>query len=255
MSIWAWLLAPIIGLLLAMFGAGGGMTTVPLLLHVLNMPLKEAIASSLWIVAAVSLAALVRQHPWRQLKPRLLAWFAAGGILGSWSGAHLGMAMPEAAQSLSFGGLTWFVAWWMHRPGPTEAVTVSTACQCMRTLVTGTALGIVTGALGVGGGFLMVPALLWLGVGGYRLAVAHSLVLITLNASVAGLGYLDLVEIRPVPVTAIALLAMAGALLGNRLLRMWPASRMQGAFSVMLLLIGGVMIAEAVRDWTTPALQ
>ncbi len=254
MSIWAWVLAPIIGLLLALFGAGGGMTTVPLLLHVLHMPLKEAIASSLWIVAAVSLAAFVQQHPWRQLKPRLLAWFAAGGMLGSWSGAHLGMAMPETAQGLIFGGLTWFVAWWMHQPGPAEVVTNSTACQCMRTLATGTVLGIVTGILGVGGGFLMVPALLWLGVGGYRLAVAHSLILITLNASVAGLSYLDLIAIRPAPVTAIALLAMAGALLGNRLLRMWPPSRMQGAFSMLLLLIGGVMMAEAVWDWTTPTL-
>jgi len=79
MSIRAWLAAPFIGLSLALFGAGGGgMTTVPLLAYGLHMPLKSAIASSLWIVAAVSLTSLLRQRAWGRMNIRLLTWLAVG---------------------------------------------------------------------------------------------------------------------------------------------------------------------------------
>jgi len=67
MNLWVWILFPLIGVLLALFGAGGGMTTVPLLAHTLRMPIKEAVASRPWIVAAVSFATLIRQRAWRQL--------------------------------------------------------------------------------------------------------------------------------------------------------------------------------------------
>ncbi len=246
MSPLAWLLAPLIGVLLALFGAGGGMTTVPLLTHLLHMPIKEAVASSLWIVAAVSLAALIRQHAWRRLNYRLLAWFAAGGLLGGWLGARLGLAMPAAMQSAIFGALTWFVAWWMHRPKPVEAGG-GVICRCVRTLITGVALGVVTGVLGVGGGFLMVPALLWLGVPDYRLAVAHSLLLITVNAVAAGAGYLGAIALQPEPLAAIALLAMAGSLAGHWLLHRLPAARLQQAFSLLLVAIGGLMFWDALK--------
>ncbi len=246
MSLWAWVLAPTIGLLLALFGAGGGMTTVPLLTHALHMPIKEAVASSLWIVAAVSLAALIRQRAWSRLNWRMIAWFAAGGLAGGWLGARLGLAMPAAWQSAIFGALTWFVAWWMHRPRP-DAAGGGVICRCVRTLLTGLALGVVTGVLGVGGGFLMVPALLWLGVPDYRLAVAHSLLLIVLNAAAAGIGYAGHVALQAEPIAVIALLAMAGSLAGNWLLHRLPATRLQRAFSLLLVGIGGVMFWDAFR--------
>jgi len=249
MSLWIWLLSPLIGLLLALFGAGGGMTTVPLLSHALHMPIREAVASSLWIVASVSLAALIRQQAWSLLNYRLLAWLAGGGLIGSWLGAQAGLVMPAAIQSALFGALTWFVAWWMQRPKPETAQHGDTICHCMRTLITGVCLGIITGVLGVGGGFLMVPALLWLGVSDYRCAVAHSLLLITANALAAGISYLGAVSFQPGLLVIIALLAMTGSVIGSRLLRYWPVAKLQKAFSLLLLVIGGVMLWDASRMW------
>ncbi|RMH52732.1 MAG: sulfite exporter TauE/SafE family protein [Zetaproteobacteria bacterium] len=242
---WGWLLAPLIGLLLALFGAGGGMTTVPLLTHLLHMPLKQAIASSLWIVAAVSLAALLRHNPWREIHWPLLGWFAAGGVVGGWLGAQVGLVIPAAVQSALFGALTWFVAWWMGRPKP-HALGGGSACRCAHTLLVGALLGVVTGVLGVGGGFLMVPALLWLGVPDYRLAVAHSLLLITGNALAAAVGWLGRVALAPAPLVVIALLAMVGSLLGNWLLQRLPVERLQEAFRLLLVVIGGVMFRDAL---------
>ncbi len=249
MSIWAWLAAPFIGLTLALFGAGGGMTTVPLLAYGLHMPLKSAIASSLWIVAAVSLTSLLRQRVWKRMNIRLLIWLAIGGIAGSWLGTRIGLAMPDVLQGAIFGALTWFVAWWMRKPKPQATRTTADTRHHARTLIAGLLLGIVTGILGVGGGFLMVPILIWLGISDYKLAVAHSLLLITVNATVAGLGYIGSVHIHVAPLLIIAVLAMTGSLAGSFLLKRWSPERLQGAFSLLLVLIGGFMLVGAARTW------
>jgi len=251
MSIWVWLAAPFIGFTLALFGAGGGMTTVPLLAYGLHMPLKEAVASSLWIVAAVSLTSLLRQHAWHRMNIRVLTWFALGGVAGSWLGTRIGLAISDVLQETIFGVLTCFVAWWMHRPKAGANDTDGQTRRCIKTLITGMALGIVTGILGVGGGFLMVPALIWLGVSDYKLAVAHSLLLITVNATVAGVGYIGAVHMQVTPLLIIAVLAMTGSLAGSFLLKRWPSKRLQGAFSLLLILIGGFMLTGAVRTWLT----
>ncbi len=248
-SLWAMLAAPLIGVMLALFGAGGGMLSVPLLHHGFGMPLKTAVVASLWIVAAVSLVALLRQRAWHQLHVRLLAYFVAGGAIGSWLGAHIGLAISDAAQSTCFALLVWFVAWWMHyRQQPLRQQQPAT-CRCLLTLATGIGLGIVTGLLGVGGGFMMVPALLWLGVPDYKLAVSHSLVLIVLNAAVASATYFGRVEMQWPLVLSVAVLAAVGAVIGGIAVRRFSSARLQTAFTMFLLLIGAVMLYDAVRQW------
>lgn len=245
MNLWVIALAPLIGLMLALFGAGGGMLTVPLLTYGLHFPLKQAIAASLWIVAAVSLVALFRQQAWRGLNLKMLTAFAIGGMAGSTAGAHLGMAMPTSLQAAIFGALVFFVAWWMRRPKPTVQGNARPACRCLLTLLTGIILGITTGVLGVGGGFLMVPALIWLGVSDYKMAVAHSLVLIVINALTAGLNYATGMTMALTPILAIAGLASLGSLVGGSLLTRHSSERLQSAFSIILLLIGALMLGKA----------
>ncbi len=62
MSLLLWPLAFVVGIILALFGAGGGMTTVPLLIYFGDIPVREAVAMSLWVVAAVSLTAVIHQR-------------------------------------------------------------------------------------------------------------------------------------------------------------------------------------------------
>jgi uncharacterized membrane protein YfcA len=242
---WVIALAPLIGLMLALFGAGGGMLTVPLLTYGLAFPLKQAIAASLWIVAAVSLVALFRQRAWHGLNLKMLAAFAVGGIAGSSAGAHLGMAMSSSLQAAIFGVLVLFVAWWMRRPKPTTQSDSRSTCRCLLTLLAGIALGITTGVLGVGGGFLMVPALIWLGISDYKSAVAHSLVLIVINALTAGLSYASGMTMALTPILMIAGLASLGSLAGGALLVRHSSEHLQSAFSFVLLIIGTLMLGKA----------
>jgi len=247
MSMLALMMAPLIGIMLALFGAGGGMLTVPLLNHGFDMPLKSAVAASLWIVAAVSLVALIRERAWYQLQMKLLVFFIAGGAIGSWLGAHLGLLVSDAFQGAIFGLLVWFVAWWMRYRKKTPSLDLPVQpCRCLVTLLTGLLLGIVTGMLGVGGGFMMVPALLWLGISDYKIAVNHSLVLIIINAIIAGATYFGHVEMAWQPVLLIAGLAAVGTVFGSIFMHRIASTHLQSIFSLFLLLIGAVMLSGAV---------
>jgi len=240
------LLASLIGLLLAMFGAGGGMLTVPLLAYGMGLPLKSAIAASLWVVAFASLITLLLKQAWGSLNVKLLIFFATGGAAGSWLGAHVGLAIPEQIQGMIFSLLIWFVAWWMHRPKSREASSPEGRCRCGLAILTGFSLGIVTGVLGVGGGFLMVPALIWLGISDFKAAVSHSLVLIAVNAVIAGTTYLGHVELVWAPMMWIAGLASIGCLLGCKLAAYLPAARLQAMFTMLLILVGSLMMYETI---------
>jgi len=241
------LAAPLIGLLLALFGAGGGMVTVPLLIHGLSLSIKPAIAASLWIVASVSLVTLVRKRAWQVLNLKLLVVFVLGGGIGSWLGARLGLAMPDNLQALLFGGLVLFVAWRMRiPPRDCKPATAAVACPCLKAFVVAVVMGLVTGVFGVGGGFLIVPALIWLGISAFPVAVAHSLVVIVINACVAGVSMLGDVSLPVMPLIYVSLLAAVGSMIGCYLCKYLPEQILYVWFSRLLFVIGLFMIAGSM---------
>lgn len=243
MTIWLWLAAPLIGVMLGLFGAGGGMLTVPLLIYGVGLPVKEAVATSLWIVAAVSLIAATQQRAWRVVRLNLLVFFGSGGMLGGAAGAWIGTWIADWMQQGLFAVLLLAVAVWMRRVHVSETHE-EIPCHCGTALLTGAALGITTGLLGVGGGFLMVPALLFLGISHLPTAVAHSLVMIALHATAAGMVYLGEIPQSPRLIITIALLAGAGSLLGSHLLVRMPRARLQAGFSIGLGILGVAMLGQ-----------
>lgn len=244
------LLAPLIGVLLALFGAGGGMITVPLLVYGVGLPIKVAIAASLLIVASVSLVTVLRKRAWQVIRPKLLLVFAMGGFSGSWIGSYVGLAIPDQLQGVLFGVLVLCVAWWMRRATAVQASSSDgLVCRCFRTFIVAMLLGVVTGVLGVGAGFLIVPALIWLGISDFKVAVAHSLVVITINATVASISYLGHIDLAMAPVLSIAALAAAGSLVGCRLAGRMPESTLRSGFSLLLLIVGaGMLLVPLVRQ-------
>jgi len=244
MNLAIWLIAPLIGLLLSLFAAGGGLVAVPLLNIGLGMPLKQSVATSLVLVACISALALLQQKRWQLIEWRLHRYFAIGGMLGGFAGASIGLRISDALQALLFASLVLCVAWWMHSQ-PMKRVQKyarSTPCDCRYSLLAGLASGMVTGLLGVGGGFIMVPLLMMLGVPNHQSAVAHSLILIISSSLVATLRYYEYLDFVWQPVLGILLLAAAGAWLGSRLSDRLSASRLQRAFSLVLCLLAGWML-------------
>jgi len=242
MTLFLWPLAFIVGIILALFGAGGGMTTVPLLIYFGGIPLKEAIAMSLWVVAAVSLVAAIHQRAWQVLHVKLLVVFAISGIFGSLAGAGIGIAISEQLQSIFFALLLVVVSIWLIRkkvdPAPTNK---KKRFNYLLAAVVGTGIGILTGILGVGGGFLLVPALIWLGVSQMPITVAHSLVLIILNSVVAGTRYAEVIEIDFILTVGVVIAASLGAIVGGILLKRAPQKHLQKGFAYALLLLGVMM--------------
>jgi uncharacterized membrane protein YfcA len=245
MNLWMWLAVPLMGLVLGLFGAGGGMLTVPILMYGAGLPIKQAIAVSLWIVAAVSLITATHQRAWRVLQHKLLIFFSVGGLGGSVVGAWVGTWIDPLIQQGMFAVLLFVVAWWLLRVKLHDSPQ-DKPCHCSLALVTGFGLGVVTGLLGVGGGFLMVPALVLLGVSHLPTAVAHSLVLIAANATVSGFTYAGSVDLPVKLMVAMVLVAAVGSLIGSYLLNRLPVGRLQWLLSVVLVVLGIVMLGHLV---------
>ncbi|MDX8404659.1 MAG: sulfite exporter TauE/SafE family protein [Mariprofundus sp.] len=251
MSISLWLAAPLIGLVLSLFAAGGGMIAVPLLSFGMGMPLKQAIATSLIIVACVSLIALLQNKRWQLIEWRLHRFFAIGGMVGGFAGASIGLHLSDSVQAAVFSVLVLMVAWWMHsdRMKQMTAHAKTTPCDCRYSMLAGLATGMVTGLLGVGGGFLIVPLLLMLGVANYQSAVAHSLVLIVSSSLVAALRYAENLDIAWQPTLFIVVLAAVGAWLGSLIAGKYSSGHLQKVFSLVLMIMAGWMLFRSLNGW------
>ncbi|MCF6325416.1 MAG: sulfite exporter TauE/SafE family protein [Gammaproteobacteria bacterium] len=248
MSLLLWPLAFVVGIILALFGAGGGMTTVPLLIYFGDIPVKEAIAMSLWVVAGVSLTAIIHQRAWKVLHMKLLITFGISGIVGSFAGASLGIMISETLQSMLFSLLLVIVSVWLllKKAAPTPTNRNEKTFNYIFAAGVGVAIGILTGILGVGGGFLLVPALIWLGVSQMPITVAHSLVLIIINSVVAGSRYAEVIDINIGLTIGIVVAASLGAIVGGMLLEKIPQKHLQKGFAYALLLLGVLMAARSV---------
>ncbi|MBI1195698.1 MAG: TSUP family transporter [Gammaproteobacteria bacterium] len=238
MSILIWPAALLIGVILGMFGAGGGMVTVPALIYLADMPVKDAIAMSLWVVAIVSATALILQRPWRDLQVRLLMTFGVSGVFGSVAGSIWSQWIPERFQIAMFAVLILLVTFWLTRIELSNRITVF---RFIPASVTGFIIGVLTGILGVGGGFLLVPALIYLGIGHFPTAVAHSLVLIVVNALAGAVTHLGDTAFSLSMALSFSAVAALGSALGGMLLQRLPAAQLQRYFSILLVILGAFM--------------
>ena len=259
----------VIGLSLGALGGGGSILAVPVLVYLLEQGPAQATTGSLVVVGVTSLiGAAAAYRAGNVLLGRGLAFglVAVGGAaVGAKAAAHVAESVLLAAFSLLMlvVGVVMAVREWRARhhgrgtgadpararfDDPIITFSPTFACRCpraLKVLVTATAVGLLTGFLGVGGGFLVVPALLLALALPVRYAVGTSLVVITLTSAVA-LVVRAGVGVAPdwgvvLPLTAAA--AVGGAL-GARLADRSDHRRLSLAFTVLVL---GVAVYTAVR--------
>ncbi|MDN3258234.1 sulfite exporter TauE/SafE family protein [Streptomyces sp. CSDS2] len=234
----------VIGLALGALGGGGSVLAVPALIYLLGFTPVAATTASLVVVTVTSATALSAHAREGRVRWRTGLLFAAGTGPAMLGGALAGR-LPAAALSVSFAVVAAVAALRMlrHRPPPETAAPV----RPLRTAAAGAGLGAVTGVLGVGGGFLAVPALV--NVLGLRMraAVGTSLLVITVN-SLAALAVragtasgLNWAVIGPFAGSAIL-----GAWDGKRLSAKLPGETLQRVFALVLLAVAGFMLVDAV---------
>jgi uncharacterized protein len=242
------LLGTVIGLSLGAIGGGGSILTVPILVYIIGQDAHAATATSLAVVGTIAVAGAVPH--WRAGRVSLATAlpFGAAGIGGAFAGAWANHLLPGWLILGLFGLLMLIVAARMFfakavRP-ITEAVAKPGGARWMRVVGAGLLVGIMTGFFGVGGGFLIVPALvLVLGLR-MREAVGTSLVIIAINSAsglVAHLRYggIDLAMLGLLAAGG-ALGAFGGALVSGRL----DERRLQRGFAVFVAVLGVWLIAR-----------
>ena len=256
-----------VGLALGLTGGGGSNFAVPLLIYAVGMTPSMAMPTAL---AAVAIAATVGAV--HAIRRALIAWpptlvFAAGGMLGAPAGLHLAQGIDEQILVTGFACLALLVGssmWWRAHRHPQDTAVVralpegessgpvcrltqdghlrfTAPCSLVLTLV-GLATGLLAGFFGVGGGFVIVPALTLITRMGIHGAVATSLVVITLMAftgSAYAIWHGQILWPILLPFAASGALAM---LAGRRLATRIAGPLLQQAFAAAIILIALSML-------------
>jgi uncharacterized membrane protein YfcA len=237
-----------IGLSLGLLGSGGSILTVPVLHYLLGQPEKLAIGGSLLVVGLIAGIGCVPYALHRQVDWRNVAWFGLPGMGGAWLGATLAHWVPGTVQLALFAGVMLLAAWRMLRGA--AIAPPSHEPHRIAVVVGGAGVGVLSGLVGVGGGFLIVPALVLLAGVPMAGAVGTSLAVITLN-SFSGFGkYLAVLEHEGLALDwrvllAVAAVGVVGSFAGHRLGRRLPQAMSRRLFGVFLVVMGLVIAADA----------
>ena len=233
-----------IGLSLGLIGGGGSILTVPILVYFLGVSPHDAVGMSLAVVGATSLFGSYLHYRRENVDLRSGMLFGAAGIVGAFVGSPLTKLVSPAALLFIFGVLMLIVAVsmiWRRRQGEKAEPRVPHFAQG---LAAGFGVGVLTGFLGVGGGFLIVPALVYFGGLTIKRAIGTSLFVIFLNC-VAGLAGHAAQSYFDLGLTALVMvLAVGGAAAGTVLSHRLAAHRLQRMFAVLVLGVGGFLIAK-----------
>lgn len=241
-SVLALILAFPVGLSLGLLGGGGSILTVPVLVYAAGLEPKLAIPASLVSVGTTSLIAALAHA-----RRKAVAWgsalaFGGAGLVGAFLGARAGRGFSGRTLLVLFSLLMVAAGLLMlrgrrgggpaHEPRPILVAPL------------GAGVGFLTGLLGVGGGFLIVPALVVAAGLAMPLAIGTSLVVIAINSAA---GFASHIGQQSVPygfAAAFTGVCVLGALAGERLGRDLPAARLRNWFGVFVIAVGLLLLAK-----------
>lgn len=245
--IWAWLGAISIGLSLGLLGSGGSILTVPVLVYLVGQDEKVAIAGSLAVVGTIALAGALQYLRSGQVDWRNVGWFGVPGMAGTWLGAMIAAYVSGLVQLALFAGVMLLAAVMMLRGNGISGATEHAPRAHWKIAADGLAVGALTGLVGVGGGFLIVPALVLLGGLSMHRAVATSLVIIALKSYSGFIKYLSVLDSQGLqldwPTLGIVTgLGIAGSWAGNQLAGRIPQKTLRKIFGAFLILMGAYIL-------------
>lgn len=246
-------LAVVVGLLLGLMGGGGSILTVPLLTLVAGMDPKEAVPGSLVMVGASSLVAALVHAARGAVAWRIGLTFGAASMVGALAGGLLGGRLPGPVLMVGFAAVMLVSAVKMIRSGRRAASRGEAddaddggPVPLARVLTRGVGVGLITGVVGAGGGFLIVPALVLLLGLPMATAVGTALLIIAMNSAMGLVGHLGAARLDWAllgPVTgAMAAAGVVGVLMAHRV----SGSALKTAFGWFVLGMGVLLLAQQV---------
>ena len=227
-----------VGLSLGLTGAGGSIITLPVLVYLAGVPPEQAVVLSLFVVGAVAVVGAIQRWKGGDFHPRAALMFAGAGVAGAWIGAKFTALVPPGVLMIVFAVIMLAVALRMLLSG-SEGAEMLPECRPLRCLAAGAGTGLLTGFLGVGGGFLLVPALVKFARLPMKIATGTSLAVIAFNSAAGFFSHLGRGPTEWRIAGLFATVAVAGSLAGNRIAQRLPTARLKQGFAVLVLLTGG----------------
>lgn len=235
------------GSLLGLLGGGGSVIAVPILIYLLGLEAKEAIGTSLVIVGLASLLGAWSHYSKHSVIVSTALIFGATGAIGSFAGAKIGQLIPDALQLAIFATVMALVAFLMLKQAkPTETQTENDAKTALPVvLASGLGAGVLTGLIGVGGGFVIVPALTILLRLPIRKAIGTSLLVIGINSMVGAISYASRLGLH---YTALpfAVGTLAAAPVAGHLSHHLPQQKLKSSFAILLLILSAWILLKQI---------
>ncbi len=243
----------VIGILLGLLGGGGSILAVPVLVYVLGLDVGQAIPMSLIVVGVASAFGAIAKVRARQVQWRLAAIFAAAGIPATFVGSAIGRHLPQAAVLIGFAVVMVAAGWRMLK----DTGDTGTACKvgneginwrrcAPRSIPAGLGVGLLTGLFGVGGGFLIIPALvLMLGVE-MPIAIGTSLVIIVANSVGGVVAHLQDGQIDWTITAAFLGSAIFGSLVAGQLGTKVDTARLRTWFAYLVFAVAAYVLVDTV---------
>lgn len=246
-------LGAVIGVLLGFLGGGGSILAVPALVYVLGLDVEQAIPMSLIVVGIASTVGALPKVRAHQVQWRLAGIFAAVGIPATFLGAAVGQHLPQPILLIGFALVMVVAGIYMLR----DKRETGTACavgdtginwrRCApRSIPAGFLVGLLTGLFGVGGGFLIIPALvLLLGIE-MPIAIGTSLLIIVANSAAGVVAHLGGVGIEWSITAAFVGTAILGSLIAGHFGTMLDTGRLQRWFAYLVFAVAGYVLIDTV---------
>jgi uncharacterized membrane protein YfcA len=233
------------GLALGLFGSGGSLLALPALVYGLGFDIKQGVVGSLVVVGVTAVIGAVSGLRRGEICVKNALSFMAASLPAGFGGAVVGRLMDPHWQSLAFAGLVILaglrLALWRV---PERENTCNP--RWLPLFLSGAGVGFLTGLLGVGGGFLIVPALVILGGIGVKMARGTSLLLIAANSAAAFGGYAGHVEVPWQPLLWAVAVSVPAGFGGAALARRLPTAILQRLFAWGLLALGVFLMIQGM---------
>ena len=236
--------AVLIGLSLGLTGAGGSILTLPILVYLAGIAPRDAVAMSLLVVGAVSLVGAIQRAWVGEVHYQAMGWFSLAGMAGAAVGARFTHWVSADVLLMMFAVLMVVVGlrMWMARPTVMEC---GPECRPVRCFFAGAMVGVLTGFLGVGGGFLLMPALVRFAKLPMGMAMGTSLAVIAFNSLAGFLSHAGEAKIQWVMTGVFVVMAVAGVLAGGVLAKRLPERLLKRVFGGLVLVTALVVFWSA----------
>lgn len=243
----AFALSILIGISLGLLGGGGSILTVPILAYVLGLEPKHAIATSLLVVGITSAVAMISHARAGRVHFRTGIVFGVAGMAGAFAAGRVAAKIPGSWLLLGFAGVMVLAGSAMVRgrkeaPGNEESVVSDLPIP--RVLAQGALVGVVSGLVGAGGGFLIVPALVLLGGMPIEAAIGTSLLVIAMQSIAGFLGHVGHVSIDVALAAVVTGAAVLGSFAGKWLSTRLDAKALRKGFGWFVLVMAVVVVGK-----------